>query len=204
MAFVAWLLLLLCAVALALAAHRWSRLPGDVALAHALQGIEPRGGDPLLRLLNWIGTGTPALVLAISYGALVALRRRLWPLLFYALAQAARPADALLKTVVDRPRPSSALIRVTEHASGTSFPSGHVFSAVLCYGALALLLGSLGLPYRPRIVLSALCLLVVLLMGPARVAVGAHWPSDVLGGWLWGAATLFALRAAVARARTPV
>ena len=195
---------MLCALTLALAAHRWTRLPGDVAIARALQAAEPHGGDPVLRLLNWIGTGAPALALAVAYGVLIALARRPWALLLYALAQAARPTDTLLKALVERPRPSAALIRVTEHASGWSFPSGHVFSAVLCYGALALLLGELGLPRWPRRVLTALCLLVVLLMAPARVVVGAHWPSDVLGGWLWGAATLFALRAAVARARTPV
>jgi membrane-associated phospholipid phosphatase len=196
--------LLLSACALSLAAHVWSRLPGDLALARALQTIEPSGGDPLLRLLNTIGTGTPALLLTLLWGIGMAALRRPWLLACYAAAQLVRPADALLKALIARPRPTAVLIHVSEHARGYSYPSGHVFSAVLCYGALALLLAGSDLPRGPRFALIGVCLAIVLLMAPARVVVGAHWPSDVLGGWLCGGATLFGVHALIVRMRAVV
>ncbi len=41
------------------------------------------------------------------------------------------------------------------------------------------------------------CLALILLTGYGRILVGAHWPSDVLGGYLWGGLLLLlALRVA--------
>ena len=37
-----------------------------------------------------------------------------------------------------------------------------------------------------RLVVVAACLALILLTGYGRILVGAHWPSDVLGGHLWG------------------
>ena len=34
------------------------------------------------------------------------------------------------------------------------------------------------------------CISLIALVGYGRIYVGAHWPSDVLGGWLWGAILL--------------
>ena len=61
------------------------------------------------------------------------------------------------------------------------------------YGLLFFLI-PIVVPWRPlRWVLQAGCLLVVLAGGPARVYVGVHWSSDVLGGYL--VALLFLLPA---------
>jgi undecaprenyl-diphosphatase len=140
----------------------------------------------LLHALNETGTGWPSVALVVAAAAwLVALGRPRLALLFAAV-NLLRPIDTLLKLLTDRPRPSAALVHVSEHASGTSFPSGHVFSAMLLYGTLAVLVAYTPLPTPARRLLQSACLAVVVLMGVARVYVGAHWPSDVLGSWLWG------------------
>ena len=64
-------------------------------------------------------------------------------------------------------------------AQGYSFPSGHSSSAVSVYGSLAA-------HERKNKVFLILAILLPILVGFSRVAVGAHFPTDVLCGWLLG------------------
>ena len=43
---------------------------------------------------------------------------------------------------------------------------------------------------RARILVIAVCSILVLLIGPSRVYLGAHWASDVLGSYVIGALLL--------------
>ena len=65
-------------------------------------------------------------------------------------------------------------------AQGYSFPSGHSANAVTVYGSLAA-------HEKKRKWLWALAIALPLLVGFSRVYVGAHFPTDVLCGWLLGA-----------------
>ncbi|MGW2872673.1 phosphatase PAP2 family protein [Kitasatospora sp. NPDC001225] len=86
-----------------------------------------------------------------------------------------------LKLSFDRARPS--FTDPVSHAGGPSFPSGHAMaSAITC----AVLVGLLWYRVRRR-GRTAACLVAaatVLTIGWTRVALGVHWPSDVLAGWL--------------------
>ena len=63
-------------------------------------------------------------------------------------------------------------------AQGYSFPSGHSTNAATVFGALAVTL-------RKRWV-TVMAIVIPLLTGISRFVVGAHYPTDVLGGWLLG------------------
>ena len=64
-------------------------------------------------------------------------------------------------------------------AQGYSFPSGHSSSAVAVYGSLAA-------HEKKRKLLWVLAFLLPVLVGFSRVVVGAHYPTDVLCGWVLG------------------
>lgn len=63
-------------------------------------------------------------------------------------------------------------------AQGYSFPSGHSTNAATVFGSLAI-----GL--RKRWV-TVLAIVIPLLTGISRFVVGAHYPTDVLAGWVLG------------------
>lgn len=100
----------------------------------------------------------------------------------------------LLKLLVGRPRPE--LLDPVARATGYSFPSGHALNATLAAGVLVMVF----LPYArepvQRAALWGAALVLVVLTGFTRVALGVHWTSDVVGGWLLGVAVVAATTAA--------
>jgi len=73
-------------------------------------------------------------------------------------------------------------------AGGSAFPSGHTTSATLFAAACAWALAPRARSRAARIALVAATCGFALAVGVSRVWVGVHWPSDVLGGWLYAIA----------------
>lgn len=96
----------------------------------------------------------------------------------------------LVKFLVDRARPKVQI--VLTHPAGTSFPSGHAMASFVALGLVALLARSSAGRTVAGLV-GAGCGLVALLIGFSRLALGAHYLSDVVGAWLLGLAWLVAL-----------
>jgi undecaprenyl-diphosphatase len=194
-----WLAAVLAAAAFALlgaaVAHRppsaFDRALEDAWFGHAV-GIA------------WVFTASGLLAAQLVIGAAL--------LLFGALARSWRAAAwftvvsmIVMHVVSDaakdlflRPRPDRwALVHETSYA----YPSGHAVTAVVVYalwGGL-LLAGGRGRPLRAvaGVALAAWAAGICW----SRIALGAHWPTDVLGGCLLGAAWVFAGLAVGVRAR---
>jgi len=90
---------------------------------------------------------------------------------------------AVAKVLMSRPRPEEG--GAAEHAAGFSFPSAHSASAVALYLMLALIAGSV-LHKKLSWVAWVAAGLLVAMIGLSRVYLGAHYPTDVLAGWLTG------------------
>jgi undecaprenyl-diphosphatase len=110
---------------------------------------------------------------------------------------------AVLKLIFGRGRPD--LLDPVAHAPGYSFPSGHALNAALAASVLVLAL----LPVADRVrddarrrllrwSMWAVAAVVTAITGLCRIALGVHWTSDVLGGWVLGAALAAATTAAFA------
>ncbi len=93
--------------------------------------------------------------------------------------------NALIKIIVNRPRPNASVIEVFQGATGQSFPSGHVMSYVAFWGLL-FTFGVILFDGRRwwRIALLVISAFFVVMVGPSRIYLGAHWASDVLGAYL--------------------
>lgn len=95
--------------------------------------------------------------------------------------------DSAVKAAVGRPRP--VLDEPIASAFGKSFPSGHSMSSLVCYGALLVVfLPLVRTAWRPWVVGATTAL--VLAVGISRLALGVHFVSDVVGGYVLGAAWL--------------
>lgn len=95
-----------------------------------------------------------------------------------------------------RPRPSPELVRLFRPLSGFSFPSISTLCYAATFGFLAILATKSSGKLRLALMIS--CSVFLVLCWAARVALGAHWPSDVLIsyylGLLWAACLIrFAL-----------
>lgn len=192
------ILLALAAAGLSVAVEmHGTPLPGDVELTRRIQRL-----GELDRNAGWINAAPSFLwIAAIGAALLAAFGRRVgWRparpgaarefLSALAVAVVLVLGDRLLKEIFRSPRPVSAFgVSIQGTFEGYGFPSGHVYSDVLMYGLLAVMAPA-WLPRRAVFPVRAVMAGIIVLAGPARVVVGAHWPSDTLGGYLWGGAAL--------------
>jgi undecaprenyl-diphosphatase len=102
------------------------------------------------------------------------------------LVASAVAVDILLKLVVDRSRP---LNPVVDTGLG-SFPSGHVIHAVVIFGLLPILLWAVTKSRAYLVAGFVVFGIAVASVAASRIALGAHWPSDVVGSFLIGASLL--------------
>jgi membrane-associated phospholipid phosphatase len=158
-------------------------LPGD---RRVLLELHDAVGDSLNDPLVWLANLTDLVPLAVA-AALVAVGlawRRQWRALAAGsiVVGVVWALNPVLKDLIERGRPDLWPHPMT--VSEYSFPSGHAANTAAFAAALAMIAWSSRL--RTAIVVAGV--VVVVLVASGQLALGLHYPSDILAGWLWAGA----------------
>jgi membrane-associated phospholipid phosphatase len=163
----------------------------DLAVERAVQTIRFGAFDVLMQFVSGLGFNPLAYLLAgliILYLFVIGLRWEAVMGLFAVLGVAL--AGMLFKLLVQRERPTPDLVNVFSPLSDYSFPSGHVLAFTAFLGFIWFLLYTIA-PHSPRRVLGMVVTgALIALVGISRIYLGQHWPSDVLGAYLFGSVWL--------------
>lgn len=156
----------------------------DSGIIQTIQAIKHPILTPIMKFFSFIGD-TPQ-VIVISLTLLIILYKifhhRKELILFTLVLLGSTGFNILLKSYFQRERPTLYTLVVEE---GFSFPSGHTMAALSLYGIISFLLWRHIPKQSGRIVLIVISVSLMLLIGISRIYLGAHFPSDVLGAYLF-------------------
>ncbi len=91
--------------------------------------------------------------------------------------------NLIVKMIINRARPNSEYARKMLIQTA-SFPSAHATASAACLGLGVLL--CLPCNFMSALILASFSFIGCLLIGLSRVYLRAHYPSDIIGGWLLG------------------
>jgi undecaprenyl-diphosphatase len=161
-----------------------------LALRNPADSADPVGPlwlEIAMRDITSLGsTAVLALVTALAVGYLVIDRKRHAALLLVAAAGGGALLSAVIKGMVDRPRPELVAHLVDVH--DMSFPSGHSMLSATIYLTIGVLLARTSDQRRIKVYIVGCAVGMTLLIGLSRLYLGVHWPTDVLAGWSLGSA----------------
>ena len=172
-------------------AWTFSTFPGDERTILWMEGLHTGWLNTVALAVTNVGSFPTSAILVFGVVTLLFLNRRRVDALVVMLTLAPMVSVFFLKLLVDRSRPEFFLVG-SEPAS-MSFPSGHSVFAVLLGGILIFLVGELFESRPIRRSLQAGLGLLILGVGISRVYLGVHWPSDIIGGYLFGGLSLLGL-----------
>ncbi|MGH2541184.1 MAG: phosphatase PAP2 family protein [Ardenticatenaceae bacterium] len=183
--FVSGLAVLGVVATMAYSTYRVQQLPFDLRATTSLQGIRYGAFANLMIAVSLPGYQPWSPFLVAAGGLLVAWWLGWRDGLFLGAVTAMQGlSNQLIKHAIGRPRPAENLVDVFLPVAGRSFPSGHVMLYTVFFGFLFFLAWT----QMRRGLLRTFALIVtagfVLLVGPSRIFLGAHWLSDVVAGYL--------------------
>lgn len=155
----------------------------DDPIRHAFYDLRSPGLTTLMEAVTYLGNWQTVTVVCLL---LLAFDQTRIP---YGLAgSAVALTDTLLnkglKALFARARPDDVAALIDQ--GGYAFPSGHSVTSIAFYGLLMYLVRTRMENKRNAAALTVLLALLMLLIGPSRIYLGVHFPTDVLAGWAEG------------------
>ena len=168
-------------------------IDADLSVHNMMQGLRNAPADEIMTMVTMLGDGAVMIAVALAM-VLWLLWRREWRIAaaVFLTIFAARLFVPLMKLWLQRPRP----VELSGLPEVFSFPSGHTTFATVTLGIFAVL-ATHGLRSWGKAVVFAGAGIAIIAIAYSRIYLGAHWMSDVLGGFLFGAAMIAAFGIAI-------
>ena len=169
----------------------YDSFPGDESALVLAQRLQTSWLDTAALALDTIGRQPVAVGSVFAVAIALILIRRPAEAVIVLLGLAPLLIGHELKQLIDRPRPEYSLLGLEPNSQG--FPSGHAMYALVFGGLLIYIAGRTVPSLLLRRWLQCCLAALILAMGASRVYLGVHWPSDVIGGFLYGGLALAGL-----------
>jgi len=166
----------------------------DLKFSRELQEHQNPFLDATMKAASWFGY-FPGSAIVVLLGALsfFIFKYRKEALCVF-LTSISGLVSSLIKMLVNRPRPTAPTVRIVQKVYEQSFPSGHVLFYIVFFGFLIVLMYHLKtIPKIVRISVASVSGLLIFVIPFSRIYLGAHWFTDVLGGFLLGILCLYLL-----------
>jgi membrane-associated phospholipid phosphatase len=154
---------------------------------------EPRAWDLtfMMTLISVFGDGVVAVVSVFIASLLFFLTYRRREAYFTLAVILPDLFNMLMKLLIHRPRPTLENAKIFLTFTQTGFPSGHVVHYVVFFGfLLTVMIVDKSIPLFTRMSVGILSAFLILTVSISRIYLGAHWATDVIGGYLFGSVFL--------------
>lgn len=163
-------------------------LASDIEFSRWVQQWNGSVAEQLYRLGDLLGSTMLASFAAVAGIFVAAIMRHRPVATFLMVTMGIRLLATQLKPLFESPRPTVDHVRLLEHFDGSGYPSGHSTTAAMIATIIVILAWTYLEAPRWRWFTTSLAIGIILLVGWSRIWAGAHWPTDVLGGWSYGIA----------------
>lgn len=169
-------------------------MPIDLKVSHEIQEHQNSFIDGLMYFISTPGYMPESVIIVTTTSLLLFLFKYKKAAVFTLITGAAGLISTIIKALVNRPRPSKDLVRIFKETAQQSFPSGHVLFYVVFFGFMVLLMLQLEkIPRWLKFTVIPISLFFIFGIPVSRIYLGAHWFTDVVGGFLSGLLCLYLL-----------
>ena len=161
----------------------------DLYFIQAIQSKVTESGASVIAVLTDIGGTEAIVILTLIVTVTMFIKKMYTAALWFGLTILISPGILVhvMKPIIGRERPE--FLRLAAESTH-SFPSGHSTASTVFYGLLGLILILSAQKIWQKIVIAVMTFTIILFVMSSRIYLGVHFPTDVLAGFSFGAATV--------------
>jgi len=160
----------------------------DVAISLYVQSFQTDYMTFLMKFISFFGYPLPASLAVIFVCWYLYKQNKIKFSLLFSIVLFADAIGSFIKWLIDRPRPTGEYLQIMSQLDSRSFPSNHAIHYTVFFGLFIYFLerGVIKASPATSVFLRIFSVILVLMVGISRIYLGAHWLTDVIGGYLLG------------------